>query len=857
MDHINHIIGNRAFDRVKIQRTLDESLFERDFYSKKSRNRLIKMGLNRNEALMLLAQHKSKCKYGYELPYNHLSHLLNLAEDQKRDSVFKNLIESPFLLVKACWIFDHAPYFLYYDQQRPEERDGIILEFARQYNNLFLKKRTSIDKWHKITSPKRLLSVNFWEKQIIDPVGLIEKIRRKNIEGLELSTDFHPFNYTKLLPEEFSDKKREQIREACRRSGLKIDIHSPIVGPYAPSPDPKKGKQLFYDPLKNDRLIGETIDLARDIGAGSVVIHLIDPLNLDKMIDLIMKAAESNVRITLENYCQMGNSQNSETFIQCLDEITGALPKEVMEAHFGITLDVGHLNIEGEDPLVSSNRIGRWCLDKKVFIRVHATDNYGKLLFSPPAYSADVHGSMTGRGINNTMIIKLLRSMGHQFDVVAEQIQPLSDEDIAIIHKAQSAPLSGRYEEFIQKGRSMLSRLGAEGLITPEIINEKAYLFLAGLAGLFSLKEHLVFRKIQDQKYLSVDEAKKISQDFMKMPQKFRSDLMEYVDDLLLPIQGERGLIQKSEVDLICQNISGALFGTINNEHLNEIFSKNKNYQKGDVICRQGTQGQEMYFIKEGEVAVFINGTPMATLNPGEIFGEISLFYNIKRTATIKATTHHTKLGILTRPGFESLLQGGQPYTLDLIYRLYNILPERLRNLNEKYKTAINALHLIVDGDKKRREGKAKVALEFTPKRDLFTKFTREEAKKVFQEQKEFDADQIIFAEGDRGNGAYFLLKGTVKAVTFSRSNEEILLGELGRGDIFGEMALIDNRPRSASIITKGACKVAYIEKKPFNQFLEERTDLGFRLMAIICLSLFRRILTLDRIYAELKEVLS
>jgi formate dehydrogenase major subunit len=44
-----------------------------------------------------------------------------------------------------------------------------------------------------------------------------------------------------------------------------------------------------------------------------------------------------------------------------------------------------------------------------------------------------------------------------------------------------------------------------------------------------------------------------------------------------------------------------------------------------------------MYYIKEGEVTVLIDEVALATLRPGEIFGEISLFYNVERTATIVA----------------------------------------------------------------------------------------------------------------------------------------------------------------------------------------------------------------------------
>ena len=40
---------------------------------------------------------------------------------------------------------------------------------------------------------------------------------------------------------------------------------------------------------------------------------------------------------------------------------------------------------------------------------MHATDNYGQLHFTPPHYSADIHSNVSGKGIHNAMIIKLLR----------------------------------------------------------------------------------------------------------------------------------------------------------------------------------------------------------------------------------------------------------------------------------------------------------------------------------------------------------------------------------------------------------------------------------------------------------------
>lgn len=855
MDYISSILGDKRSDTDEIRRILNESLSEQDIVGSKSRRLLNSLGLERDEALMLLALHKSSVKYGYDLSPETLSHLLALAKENENEAPLSRLVESPFFLMKASWLYEHAPYFLFYDESRSEDLDEFIIQFATQYDALFLRNNVSIDTWTKIKNPRRVRAVTFWENQTIDPVSMIEKIKDENIEGFELCVDFHPFNYTKLLPEELTIERRDQIKAACKKSGIKIDIHSPIVGPYSPSPNPERGKQLFFDPLNCYELLCETIDLAKDIGAGSVVVHLIDTSNLKKMVDLVMRAGGSEIRVTIENYCQTPKKMTANLFIACIDEIFRALPGDVRKKNFGVTLDVGHLNIEGEDPLVASNNIGRWCHSNSVYLRLHATDNYGRLLFSPPVYSADIHGNVSGRGINNRLVIKLLRSMGHQIDVIAEQIKPLTTKDIDTIHEVQSSPLEESFEAFIVKGKERLSASGLEELITPEITQEEAYQFLAGIEGISALREHLILRRIQNKKYLTVDEVKRISQDFMRMPQAYKKTLIEYIDDLLLPIQDERGVIQKSEIDLICQNISGAVFGTINSEHLNQIFSQTRTFDKGETICEQNTIGQEMFLIKGGGVRVSINGFTLAQLSPGEIFGEISLFYNVKRSATVKAAEDKTKIGVLTRSGFETLLKRSQPYSHDLIYRLFTILPARLRILNDKYKNAIDALHLVLDNGKRKIAGVEHLRDEvIRPKEDLFPSFTQEEAGQLFQERKILEANQPIFAEGDEGDGAYYIVDGKVKAVTFSTDYKEVVLAELDRGEIFGEMALIDDKPRSASIVTITPCSLAFIDKPRFDEFIETRSALAFRFMAFICLSLFSRILRLDKVYVEVKK---
>jgi len=854
MNDIDKIVGTLSVNKMAVTSVLEESLNENDPYTRSSLGKLLKLGFKDEEALILLASHKSVNKYGYRLSLDTLKHILSLSQGKSKHSPMKGLIKSPFLLAKTGWIYEHAPSFAFYKKYEEEELDSHILKFAESYQALFLANRASLDPQEKRTNPRRVLAASFWEKEIWDPVELIVWAARNNLEGLELNVDFHPFNYAKLLPEEFSEEKRREVRDAGSLFGIKIDIHSPIVGPYSPFPNPDNGKPLFYNPLDCLEPQRETIFLARDIGARSVVVHLIDLSRASEMANLIMTAAGSSVRVTVENYCETEQRQDADTFISVIDEIRSLLPKEVIRDNFGVTLDVGHLNIEGEDPLIGAEKIGRWCKDKGVFLRVHATDNYGRLLFSPPHHSADVHGSVSDKGINNSLIIKLLRYMGLDFDVLAEQIQPLRRDDITLIDQAQRFHIKESYDTIVEEGKERLSTVGVDSLIDSKAKNEEAYQFLAGLEDVDSLREYLLYRKIQTKEFLSVDEARKSSLEVMKMPQSFKLELMDYIDDLLALFQRETGLLDRSKMDLIYQNISGALFARVNEESLDQIFYRTKTFKRGDIIFEQNSAGEEMYFIREGEVTAFVDGTDLATLGVGEIFGEMSLFYNIKRTATIVVNRDNTKLGVLPRDKFEDILVNNRRYAYDLIYRLFNILPQRLRNLNEKFKTAITTLRHFLEGNLETVKRLEDIISEAQFLKTSLPSFSSDNMESLFEEKRAFGPDEEIFAEGDAGDGVYFILDGEVRVATFSSDFKEIVLGELETGHIFGEMALIDDKPRSASVVSLTPCEAAFMSRKKFDYLIQTKSDLAYRFMSSVCLSIFRHILRLNTLYLKIKK---
>ncbi len=849
------VMGDAAVTAA--QDVLAHSLGTSDFWCAAARAELESRGSTTDEAVGLLARHRSLAKYGYEISARTVTHVQSLFHGVDGDCDFTRLVRAPFFLAKACWLYDHSPFFLFYDKTDDVHRDGLVLEFAKHYDTNYLSGTLSAETWEPVRDPRRVMLTTFWESRHTDPVALIDMARQGGYCGLELSIDFHPFNYTRLLPEEIDSDNRARIRHALKRAGVKLDLHSPIIGPYVPSPNPSHGKQIFFDPANCMPVQFDVIDLAKDVGAECVVFHLISTENPLSMVPLVERAAGSDVRVSIENYCQIGRKQGAKQFVDCLEDIWQHLAPECRKRNLAVTLDVGHFNIEGDDPVVAADRVGRWCVERGVKLRIHATDNYGNLLFSPPAYSADVHSNVSGRGINNAVVIKLLRSMGLEFDVVAEQLHPPTPEDVALIHDSQIGELPGTYESIAATGDRLLAGCDTDSLVSASVKEEAAYRFLVGIQGPEALREHLFYRRIQTRRNLSVDEAKSISQAFMRMPQTLKVNLTTYIDDLLMPIQSETGAVQKSDMDLICQNVSGALFGAISNEYMASIFEREIRVGTGQMICRQGQSGQEMYYIKNGGAHVFIDGVFMAALAPGQIFGELSLFYNTRRSATVVSATEETVVGTLTRDGLETLFRTGKPYAHGLIYRLFSILPERLRALTDKYKTVLRTLQLLFDDVESPAAAMEDAQLEIEEEHArFFAPLSDGETLNLSQEERRFETGETVLTEGALGDGAYIILEGTVDVVSSLGHAKPVKLAELGPGEIFGEMALIDDRPRCASVITASDCRMVFVDKQAFNSLIETGSDLAFRLMGFICLCLFRRILRLDRIYSEVKRVL-
>src|SRR5437868_11723000 len=100
-----------------------------------------------------------------------------------------------------------------------------------------------------------------------------------------------------------------------------------------------------------------------------------------------------------------------------------------------------------------------------------------------------------------------------------------------------------------------------------------------------------------------------------------------------------------------------------------------------------------------------------------------------------------------------------------------------------------------------------------------------------------------IMAGGDATDSLYIVLSGRLKVMMSDSDGKEVILSILGPGEFFGEMGLIDDEPRSASVVTIEACELLSITKRDFKRCLAENFEMAMAVMR----GLVRRLREADR----------
>lgn len=203
-------------------------------------------------------------------------------------------------------------------------------------------------------------------------------------------------------------------------------------------------------------------------------------------------------------------------------------------------------------------------------------------------------------------------------------------------------------------------------------------------------------------------------------------------------------------------------------------------------VISQGDAGDYFYIVENGHFDIYIHssgsvqpgpdglGNKVATTGPGGSFGELALMYNAPRAATVISTEAKSTLWALDRITFRRIL-------MDSAFQR--------RRMYEAF-------------------------LEEVPLLSSLKPYERSKIADALDTIK-YPANSTIINEGDPGDAFYLLESGEAEAFKNGTS-----VKNYNRGDYFGELALLDDKPRAASIVTKTEVKVARLGRDGFKRLL-------------------------------------
>ena len=298
------------------------------------------------------------------------------------------------------------------------------------------------------------------------------------------------------------------------------------------------------------------------------------------------------------------------------------------------------------------------------------------------------------------------------------------------------------------------------------------------------------------------------------------------------------------------------------------------NFRKGSYILVEGkAESDRFYIIQGGKVQIAKETEVVAeeggnVLGPGDFIGVVSSMSGHSQIETAIAMTDITLISV-RRDQFSELIEKNTPVAMKIIYsftKKMRYLDEALTRITLKKNIESDITHLYSIGEYYAKLSKYNLALyayyhymknapngpyaAVARERFMALKAMGISANANLLEPKSgemsrvYPVESMVFCECQPGAELYIIQKGQVK-ITKIVDNNEVLLAVLKVGDMFGEMALLENKPRSASAIALEGTQLLAVNRQNFNQMVATQPQLIARLTTTLA----------DRIWLMYKQL--
>lgn len=278
------------------------------------------------------------------------------------------------------------------------------------------------------------------------------------------------------------------------------------------------------------------------------------------------------------------------------------------------------------------------------------------------------------------------------------------------------------------------------------------------------------------------------------------------------------------------------------------IIVEGKKYADRFYIIRSG----KVRLSKEAQIVAEEQGD---TLGPGDFFGVVSTMSGHSHIETAQAITDVTLISV-QKDQFSQLIQNNASIAMKIILQF----SKRMRYLNVAL-TRLTLKDTVDDEDLGHLYGIAEYYARqnnFSQALYAYNKYVKlcpngenvqdailkmkkiapyvKAAPREFKPDemtRSFSKDEIIFCEGEPGNELFIIQKGSVKIIKITETSE-ILLAVLKPGDIFGEMALLESKPRAAVAVAYEDCQLMAVNLSNFQQMIKTQPQLIARLTTLL-----------------------